>query len=150
MGISGPGSRLLRPSRMKYLTESISVPILTCTLNYHNKDVSLEANGQQEVTFLEMACEVGVGERRRSSREGAQPPPSPLTHQASGLLKLKQTPVFFPGPVWMAVIIHSSHKAVLAPISLQFWAACVRVFTHCYWGVENRLQLHSGWLLKTW
>lgn len=44
---------------MKYLTESITVPILNCTLNKHNKDVSLEANGQQEVTFLEMACEVG-------------------------------------------------------------------------------------------
>lgn len=84
---------------MKYLTESSHRPILNCTLNKHNKDVSLEANGQQEVTFLEWHVRWGGGERRRSSREGAQRPPSPLTHQASGLLKLKQTLVFFPGPV---------------------------------------------------
>ena len=71
------------------------------------------------------------GAEEGGSREGAQPPPSPLICQASGLLKPEWTLVFFPRPVWTAVIIHTglcvSHEAVLAPISLQFWAMCVCV-----------------------
>lgn len=52
----------------------------------------------------------------------------------------------------MAVIIHSrvtqGQRWLPSPCNFE-QRVCV-CLPNYYWGVENRLQLHSGWLLKTW
>ena len=46
---------------MKTWQNPATVPNLNHTLNKHNKDVSREGNGQQDVFFLEVAHELGKG-----------------------------------------------------------------------------------------